>query len=124
MKAVLIILLVIGSFVLSLYKRFKRTLDETSDNAEADDQYYETTGDDEEDVDVVSNPYFSYEYESSKPPVSPWTSKSANFEPDFVANAQPMELQSKAPAFDLRQAVIYHTVLNNQYVDEINQINQ
>ncbi len=118
MKTVIILLLVFGSFVLSLYKRFKRTLAEAGDNADADGQYYESTDEAEEASETASAPYFSYEYDAPKQKAPAWDVKP---EPVAAVKAQVTEVsQTKDSVFDLRQAVVYQTVLNNPYINEIN----
>ena len=78
-------------------------------------------------VDDLGEPYFSYEYEeapaqnASKPAPHTQVSKAQPQQPlRPAASVEP----AATPWFDLRQAVIYNTVLNNPYNLEINQQNQ
>ena len=74
-------------------------------------------------VDDLGEPYFSYEYAEPSAPAAPRT----NTRPQpATASIQPQQAVAveNAPAFDLRQAVIYQTVLSNPYISEINQQNQ
>lgn len=116
MKILLIILFVATSIMWSLYKRFQRTVVETESERESDEQTYDEQIPAEE-VENISSPYFSYEYEvpAEKPVVK-------EHKPQPVAvNVQPAVANEKNNGFDLRQAVIYQTVLSNPYIDEINQ---
>ena len=116
MKTVIFLLLIAGSLMWSLYKRFKRTLAETGDNDEVAGQYIEPEEEPDEVSEVQSAPYFTYEYETPKPAPT-WAPKPQQAVPP---KPQPVAVM-QAPAFDLRQAVIYQTVLNNPYIDELNQ---
>ena len=121
MKGILISLVIMGYVMLSLYKRFKRTIADNAQSATDDvydnqQVYEETDFEHEEPAPAPANPYFSYEYEApaAKPTAKP--------QPQPVVAQQP-QTQSAAGwnGFDLRQAVIYQTVLNNHYIEEINQ---
>ena len=111
--------------VLSLYRRFKRTLADSAQSSTADEEAYDNQevydepSFEYEEPAAPSNPYFSYEYEAAKPV----NDKTPKYQP--VAEPQPLvDAVPQMNRFDLRQAVIYQTVLNNHYIDEINQINQ
>ena len=115
----------------SMYKSIKKQQDESrpaprrrrmavAGEESADDSAQQS-------VDGLGEPYFSYEYEE---PAQAKAQKQAprQARPQSApANTQPMPAVAAVEAplwFDLRQAVIYQTVLNNPYVSEINQNNQ
>ncbi|MBR1550251.1 MAG: hypothetical protein IJ634_06400 [Bacteroidales bacterium] len=74
---------------------------------------------DEGPAEENENGYFTYEAEAVKTPVR----KAAEFKPRPMAPVM-MEEVSALPKFDLRQAVIAQVILNNNYINEINQQNQ
>ena len=117
MKITLIMLLVAGSFLWSLYKRFKRTVAETAGDSMSEEQPYDEQDAVSEEPASASSPYFSYEYEMSPAPKNGATSRPQQA---HAAKPQPVTVAERPMAFDLRQAVIYQTVLNNPYIDEIN----
>ena len=128
MKTFLTVLFVMVAFVLSVYKSAKKQMDgnvaprrqrasaNRTDNVESDESPF--------GKDDLGEPYFSYEYvsEESEPKAN---NKKAKKSRPVVENPRPVVAVSPAmdnvPVFDLRQAVIYQTVLNNRYIDEINQ---
>ncbi len=119
MKITIIMLLVAGSFLWSLYKRFKRTLAETAsddmtENQPSSGHYDETV----EESDLSSSPYFSYEYDI---PADQKTETVKGTQRPSAPKPQPVMATERSMAFDIRQAVIYQTILNNPYLDEINQ---
>lgn len=123
MKFALTILFVMGSIMIALYSKFKRVLAEQEgwQDAQSEKRPDEDTNDffsfeDEGEKVVVEQPsYFTYEA-----PVA----EQAQPRP-FKANKQPVFVEETAQmGFDLRQAVIYQTILNNNYIREINQQNQ
>ena len=119
MKAIWFILIVALSFLPSLLATAKKSRmasapvlddeEESSDGSE-DDGFF--SFDDEEPEVVEQSPYVAYE--APQPEVQR-TPKPA---PASV-QVEPEELQTR-PAFDLRQAVIYQTLLNNRYINAEN----
>ncbi len=123
MKGVLITLVIVGYAVLSLYKRFKRTLAEETTSVAGDTMEYEDVETSEEsnfsfeESAPSNNPYFSYEYEAPAPSAKTESSKSSEV---INCSVQPQSVFDWN-GFNLRQAVVYQTILNNHYIDEINQ---
>ncbi len=118
MKFTLIMLFVALSFVGSLYKRFKRTIAETADADRQDDMQFDEQEPVFEQESTQENPYFSYEYEQ---PTSP-SPAPVQVKKQRVAAAPLFVTASEQPSdFDLRQAVVFQTILNNPYIDELNQ---
>ncbi len=123
MKGVLITLVIVGYAVLSLYKRFKRTLAEGTTSVAGDTMEYEDVETSEEsnfsfeESAPSNNPYFSYEYEAPAPSAKTESSKSSEV---INCSVQPQSVLDWN-GFNLRQAVVYQTILNNHYIDEINQ---
>ncbi len=123
MKFALTILFVMGSIMIALYSKFKRALDEQG--GWQDEQSTERP-------DEEINDFFSFEDEGEKVVVE--QPSYFTYEAPEVAQAQPSPFKaSMQPAmveetpqtgFDLRQAIIYQTILNNNYIQEINQQNQ
>ena len=73
-------------------------------------------------VDGLGEPYFSYEYEESSVPNV--QRNAPRQQPATAPKARPVVAVENIPAvsrFDLRQAVIYQTVLHNPYIAELNQ---
>ena len=118
MKVTLIMLLVAGSFLWSLYRRFKRTLAETVDVDTGDEQTFDEQDAVYEETATPSAPYFSYEYDM---PADTKNMASPKPQPATAAKPQPVVSAERPLAFDLRQAVIYQTLLNNPYLEERNQ---
>ena len=123
MKGVLITLVIVGYAVLSLYKRFKRTLAEGTTSVAGDAMEYEDveTSEDSnssfEESAPNSNPYFSYEYAAPAPSAKTESTKSSEVI-NCSVQSQPVRDWND---FNLRHAVVYQTILNNHYIDEINQ---
>ena len=126
MKTMLLILFVALGGMSALYRRFKRVLDESGNadggseqqtygdvDAESEPAYY---GDFVYEEPVAQqSPYFTYEAPDVKPPdVKAPKAKS-------VADSVIIEERLQTKSFDLRQAVIYQTILNNPYIQERNQ---
>ena len=124
MKTVIIVLATIAYIGWAIYKRVNRAFGMADGGSTGQRQDYDEPDSEEEqefvyeEPDVQSNPYFSYEYESPAPNPRPAG------KPSVAAMVQREEVAEGLPQFDLRQAVIYQTVLNNRYISEINQINQ
>jgi len=78
------------------------------------------------ETDGLGQPYFSYESEPAPVPQKPKRAeKKAKTQPAVAPKSyRPVAAVEEPFGFDLRQAVIYQTVLNNPYVSEINQQNQ
>ena len=116
---------------LSMYKSLKKQQDENRPAprrrrmaAAAEDSADSTAP---QGVDDLGEPYFSYEYEEPAQAKAPKQSPRQARPQSAPANMQPMPAVAAVEAsawFDLRQAVVYQTVLNNPYVSEINQNNQ
>ena len=123
MKFALTILFVMGSIMIALYSKFKRVLAEQEgwQDEQSSERHDEETNDffsfeDEGEKVVVEQPsYFTYEAPDAEQ-AQPRPFK-ANVQPAFVE-------ENPQTGFDLRQAVIYQTILNNNYIREINQQNQ
>lgn len=116
MKTILIILFVAISLMGSLYKRFKRLTAEAENESMESEQTYDEVDDTVDEPSMQSAPYFSYEFDiPAEKPVE------RAKKPQPVANVQPVAAVERNNIFDLRQAVIYQTVLCNPYIDEINQ---
>ena len=117
MKGIFISLIIVSYIMLSLYRRFKRTLDNSAQTDTVGDEAYDDQVDHDEpsfayeESAEPSSPYFSYEYETTEPVVK----KAPIVEPQLQVDTAPQRNR-----FDLRQAVIYQTVLNNHYIEEIN----
>ncbi len=119
MKTVITLLIVAVAFMVSLYRRFKRTLEETGGMEETGGQSFDQPEESDEVEETAFNPYFSYEYVAPKAEAPAEPRKP---QPAPAVKPQPVAAAASSPAaFDLRQAVIYQTVLNNPYIDEINQ---
>lgn len=110
MKSSFIIILVILSLFYSVIraamkKTQKVAATPSNDNDPSSDDVFSTS---------TSQPeYFSYES------VSPSFSDSVS-----TANSMPQSVDDPAASsFDLRQAVIYQTILNNDYISEVRSIN-
>jgi hypothetical protein len=131
MKALLITLLLVFGGISALYTRFKRVNAESGtpqdgydpqsfvgEEPDMDDNFF---GFDEKEADEVVNPqseYFTYETPVEDIKVeSKAESKTESVAPEVVE-------ESSSRQFDLRQAVIYQTLLNNRYINVQNQIIQ
>ena len=120
MKYALTILFVMGSIMIALYSKFKRVLAEQE--GWQDEQSSERP-------DEETNDFFSFEDEGEKVVVeqpSYFTYEAPDAEQTQLrpskANVQPAIMEeTPQTGFDLRQAVIYQTILNNNYIREINQ---
>jgi len=133
MKTVFVVLAITLYMGLSIYRKLKKQMMENQsgpakcpigDDANAEE--YEFDDRTTPENDDLGQPYFSYEEE---PAPTPKMSKKAKnkAKPQPVAapvSCQPASVVEEPVEFDLRQAVIYQTVLNNPYVSEINQQNQ
>lgn len=130
--ALLIIVLLLGGFS-SLYSRFKRTLAEDGNpsdgtetqsfgSAETDDDLFsfgEAETDDElfsfgdaeaEEANITQQEgYFTYETPEAGAKVEPV---------ENVKQTESVQVQTDRPAFDLRQAVVYQTLLCNPYITQ------
>ena len=114
MKTTLLILAVLFGVMPMLFARFKRAMaengsirggaaesEENSDAADGDIFNFENEAEDA----VEQQPYFTYEApEAETAPVQP-------------VRAMLTEEQPQQQRFDLRQAVIYQTLLNNRYIN-------
>lgn len=115
------IILVMAGIVLPLFARFKRTMAEPVDSAdetarmesndESDDSFFDFGDTETEETVAQPQPYFTYETREDE---------SAPKAVHKQAKAAPKPMQ-EAPvneqAFDLRQAIIYQTLLNNKYIN-------
>ena len=120
------IILVMASFVLPLFAHFKRTMAETTDSvgdtAHMEDDEDKDGGffdfDNVENEEAVAEPQAYFTYEAPETEVAPQTVRRQ-------AQARPRPVQQEVkvyePVFDLRQAVIYQTLLNNKYINAENQ---
>ena len=120
------IILVMAGFVLPLFARFKRTMAEATDSVgdtahmeddeNKDDGFFDFDNVENEEAVAEPQPYFTYE--TLEADVAPKTAhKQAPVRPTSVQQEAPVN----EPAFDLRQAVIYQTLLNNKYINAVNQ---
>ena len=119
MKTILLILVLLFGGMSTLYARFKRTLAEDGDPSDgsetqsygrgtAERDFFDFDNDEAEEVNVQAQPeYFTYE----NPDVD------VKHAPVAVQQEEP-EMQMR-PQFDLRQAVIYQTLLNNRYITNL-----
>ncbi len=121
MKTALLILVLILGGASSLYARFKRTLAEdgnAADGSETQSYAGEEAGDDFFDLDrfelendetapAKPDEYFTYEAPKVEVKTKPVEVKGAD---DSV--------QPVLQVFDLRQAVVYQTLLNNPYITQ------
>ena len=119
-------ILVMAGFVLPLFARFKRTMAEAADSVgdtahmeddeDKDDGFFDFDNVENEEAVAEPQPYFTYE--APEADVAPKTVRKQ-------APTRPMSVQQEVPvyepAFDLRQAVIYQTLLNNKYINAENQ---
>ena len=115
MKTLLFILAVLFGVMPMLYARFKRIVAESGDTQYSDepedydggmaeDSFF-NFGETEVEESPVQQPYFTYE------------TPGADFATTVSKREAPaaMEEPAATPQFDLRQAVIYQTLLNNRY---------
>ena len=116
------ILLVILFLGFSFASKAKKALEEQAvpqgkpANMGHDDSSTETLEEDE-------SPYFTYESDAEEIARTHRAPKASR--PAPVAAMTPVADEPAArPRFDLRQAVISQVILNNKYIDEINQYNQ
>ena len=121
MKIMLLILFVALGSMSALYRRFKRVLDESGDVDGGSEQ--QSFG----GIDVESEPtgYGDFEYEEPVVQKTPYFTYEA---PEVnVPKAKPVvepvivEERPQHKSFDLRQALIYQTILNNPYIQDRNQ---
>lgn len=129
LTTILILLLFVGY---SLYKKVNKAaaaqMAQESDMPEdqdgvffEEDPFSENANEffEQEPVAENANEYFTYETEAVKTPKR----NAAEPKPRPVAPVM-MEEAPALPRFDLRQAVIAQVILNNNYINEINQQNQ
>lgn len=126
-SSVAIILFMLFAF-LSMYRNVKKKLDDGSRaprrrvGAEAAaGEEPDSGGGASQGVDDLGEPYFSYEYEETPKRKTPKSSTKPQPAPARMQPQPAVAVETPARQFDLRQAVIYQTVLNNPYVSEINQ---
>ena len=114
-----------AGIVLPLFGKFKRTMAETGSSAgdtewqqsdeQKDDGFFDF--DNVEAEETVAQPQTYFTYEAPEAPVAPKSAKK-------TATARPKPVQQETPVyeptFDLRQAVIYQTLLNNKYISAEN----
>ncbi|MBR6843976.1 MAG: hypothetical protein IKM79_02635 [Bacteroidales bacterium] len=128
MKTIFTVLAFMLFMFFSLYRNVKKQMGENS-RPQRKSWWKEIASDEESDaeaepapsgVDGLGEPYFSYEYEEpsveKKPKPAPQPQPSAVRKQPLAAMAVEA---APAPAFDLRQAVIYKMVLDNPYISEI-----
>ena len=115
------ILIVTVIFAISMISKVKKVAEEQA----APQGHPAVPGQDDDDSDQAyeapqeENPYFTYESDAEntvKKPAAPRTYRQA---PATVMAAVADE--PARPQFDLRQAVISQVILDNKYIDEINQ---
>ncbi len=118
--ALLIIVLLLGGFS-SLYSRFKRTLAEDGNpsdgtetqsfgSAETDDELFSFGDAEAEEANITQQEgYFTYESPEAGAKVEPV---------ENVKQTESVQVQTDRPAFDLRQAVVYQTLLCNPYITQ------
>ena len=112
------ILLITAVFVISMFSKAKKAMEEQAapqghpavpGNGDADNaETFETPSDE--------NPYFTYESDTEEIAKTHRAPKAQAAVMISVAD-QPVA----RPQFDLRQAVIHQVILDNRYIDEINQ---
>ena len=117
MKTLLLIVVLLLGGMPALYARFKRVLSEGSNpqeddatqrygSAEGRDDIFDFDNVDVEETVPTQQGYFTYEAPEAKTSVS-----ASPVMQSVVENEQPQTI------FDLRQAVIYQTLLNNRYLN-------
>ena len=118
------IILIALAFGLSYYSKYKKSLAEQTvlgDGADADaeEEDYFDSMEDEEPAEVETPGYFTYETTDSSPVQAAPTPEPRKASP---APAPVMAAAIEAPAvqFDLRQAVVAQVILDNKYFNEIN----
>ena len=122
MKWIWIIVFVAFTFLPSLMARKKRLLDAAagthdaydngSENEDVEDSFFNFDDVEAEEAAPASEPYFTYEAPQAEVEhVAPVSTVVATEEPAM-------------PAFDLRSAIIYQTVLTNKYIALENQYNK
>ena len=114
-----------AGFVLPLFARFKRTLAETGDSAgdtartendeDKDDGFFDFDNVETEEAVAQPQPYFTYEAPEAEVALKAMPKQAP-------ARPKPVQQEAKVyePAFDLRQAVVYQTLLNNKYINAEN----
>ena len=86
------------------------------DDEDKDDGFFDFDNVENEEAVAEPQPYFTYE--APEADVAPKTvHKPAPAQPTYMKQ----ETTVYEPAFDLRQAVIYQTLLNNKYINAENQ---
>ena len=128
MKSGLAIVIFMLFFVFSLYRKARKQYDNSRPtkrqpvSVEKDAAGQVNSDEMKPDgVDDLGEPYFSYESEESLKRKAQKTSSRP--QPSMVRRQPQPAVAGETPPrqFDLRQAVIYQTVLDNPYVSEINQ---
>ena len=116
------IVLLIIFLVIPLFSKAKKTLDEQTASMGGDASSDKEEGvfmEEEEEPQSEASPYFTYEADNEN------TYRPRRAAKDNAPAAAPvMSSYVEEPArqqFDLRQAVISQVILNNKYIDEINQ---
>lgn len=120
MKTLLLILVLLFGGASSLYARFKRTLAEDGnaadgsgssdyDGGSAERDFFDFDGIEAEEAVPAQPTYFTYED-------SAFEMKTESVGASIQQEEVPVALR---PAFDLRQAVIYQTLLDNRYITNL-----
>ena len=120
MKTLLLILVLLLGGASSLYARFKRTVVEDVNpsggeegqnyvSSEAERDFFDFDDIEAEDAVPEQPAYFTYEGPVSEVKRDP-------VEAPIQQEESPMAIR---PVFDLRQAVVYQTLLNNRYITNL-----
>ena len=117
MKWIWLIVLLVFTFIPSLVTLKKRTqaaaaFDAGSDSEDTEDSFFNFDDVEAEEAAPAQAPYFTYEAPQAE--VDPVA---------LVSTVAAVEEQTR-PAFDLRSAIIYQTVLTNKYISLENQYNK
>ena len=117
-STILLISLFIG---LSLFSKAKKTMVQQGDPQ----GHSAVPGEGDDDAEIFEedeSPYFTYESDIEEP-TKPHKASKAHRQAPVAAVVSAVD-EPVRPQFDLRQAVIGQVILNNRYLDEINQQNQ
>ena len=115
------ILLVVLFLTLSFFSKAKKAMEEQV----APQGHPVTPGQDDGGIEPFGegeSPYFTYESDAEEIARTHTAPKTQRQTP--VTSVAPVAEPVARPQFDLRQAVIGQVILNNRYLDEINQYNQ
>ena len=128
MNTVWTVLMVILFILLPIYRRARKQLDANQPSPRRRGGMVGSADEDADveegtpfEVDGLGEPVFSYEYGEGTEQVAPKTARRPQPAPARKQPQPAVAVEVPAMQFDLRQAVIYQTVLNNPYIPEINQ---